>query len=223
MLFKFGATFVCCLLLLADSCESKSTAGQSSAPQTASAPADNAPGAKDEAKPVSETASATGNSGASAPVLDACALIDKSEIASVQGREVQSVAPSGTTSGGLAISQCYYAVTSADGSKNLSVHLQVSEREPNNKDREAVREFWEERFHEKDREGEKEEGEESAPPLAVAGVGEEAFWMGSSKAGALYALKKDRILRISVGGPDDMKAKIEKSKTLAAKALKRLS
>jgi len=47
--------------------------------------------------------------------------------------------------------------------------------------------------------------------------------MGSEKAGAVYVLTKNRMVRVSVGGPDDAKTKIEKSKTLAAKVLKRLS
>ena len=39
---------------------------------------------------------------------------------------------------------------------------------------------------------------------------------------ALYALKKRAIVRVSVGGPDTEDVKIEKSKKLAHKALKRL-
>src|SRR2546423_1305669 len=69
---------------------------------------------------------------------------------------------------------------------------------------------------------EEEEGEAN-PPQPVPGIGEEAFWLGSPKAGALYVLKGDNMVRVSVGGPDDMKTKIEKSKKLATLVLKRLS
>jgi hypothetical protein len=206
MFIKLGVAFVCCLLLLADSCETKSTGGQNSAtpsaPQTASAPA---------------TSPASGNSNASAPGLDACALIERSEIAAVQGQEVQSVVPSSQMSDGLAISQCYYTIISADGSKNLSVHLEVMQNDLKDANRNAVRDLWQEKFQ-----GAKDT-KKKEKPKSVPSIGDGAFWVGNNKIGALYALKKDKLFRISIGGPDDEGAKIEKSKTLTEKALKRLS
>ncbi|MBA3242476.1 MAG: hypothetical protein H0T60_14700, partial [Acidobacteria bacterium] len=59
-------------------------------------------------------------------------------------------------------------------------------------------------------------------PRPVDGLGEEAFWLGNNKMGALYVLNKNRMVRVSVGGPDEEGSKIEKSKKLAEKALKRL-
>ena len=66
--------------------------------------------------------------------------------------------------------------------------------------------------------------EEHAPPKKISGVGDEAFWFGSRVGGALYVLKgeKDLFIRISVGGADNEETKINKSKALAQKALKRL-
>jgi len=40
--------------------------------------------------------------------------------------------------------------------------------------------------------------------------------------GALYILKDDTFIRISVGGPDKEETKIDKSKALAEKALRHL-
>ncbi len=217
MLFKLGATFVCCLFLLADSCESKSAGEQNSAPRTASTPATNAPGMNGEAKSESAAGSATGNGMAPATGLDVCALIEKAEIAEVQGQQVQSVTPSGQTDSGLAISRCYYTVISADGSKNLSVHLEVTESDPKGANRNAVLDLWHERF-----EGAKITKKKEKPE-PVPGVGDGAYWVGNNSLGALYVLKKDKLFRISLGGPDEVDAKIEKSKTLAEKALKRLS
>jgi len=54
------------------------------------------------------------------------------------------------------------------------------------------------------------------------GVGEEAFWVGNRIMGALYVLKGNAFLRISVGGEKDESVRITKTKTLAQKALKRL-
>jgi len=153
-----------------------------------------------------------------AGALDVCSLIDKSEIATEQGAQVQSTTPSNQVNGALVTSQCYYAVTSADGAKNLSVHLQVMKAD--SKDPKAVSEYWKNAFHvEKKRTRPKKEG----PPQAVAGVGEEAFWIDSGKTGVLYALKKDSLLRLSVGGAADPKIRLEKSKTLMAKALARVA
>ena len=59
-----------------------------------------------------------------------------------------------------------------------------------------------------------------APP--IAGVGDEAYWAGNSVTGSLYALRGDRILRVSAGGGASEQAKIEKAKKLAQLAIKRL-
>ena len=68
-----------------------------------------------------------------------------------------------------------------------------------------------------------EEGEPEAKPEAVAGLGDEAFWLGTGTFGVLYVLDPEAILRISVGGPGDREAKLAQSRTLAAKALARLA
>ncbi len=157
--------------------------------------------------------------------LDTCGFIQNSEIESVQGLPVQQTQPTSQKYGDLDISQCYYTAISADGSKNLSVFLQVIQLNPKSARRNALREFWEEKFaresKEKSRE-EKDEGEAINPPLHVSGIGAEAFWLGNNRGGALFVLKKNKLVRVSVGDAD-AKVQIEKSKTLARKALARLS
>ena len=212
MLIKLGITLICCLLFFNEACGSKS--------------------ARDESPSAATTTSAAQPSADASPqpAFDACALLDKSEIAAVQGFEVQQVQPTTQKNGDLDISQCYYTVVSSDGSKNLSVYLQVIQLNPKATEREALKEFWEERFEresvEKKREAKeaREEEEEAInPPRRISGVGDKAFWLGSSRGGALFVLKKDKVLRVTVGGTNDAaKAQIEKSKTLANKALARL-
>jgi hypothetical protein len=220
MSVKLNISSVCCLLILLCGCDSKSVENQHSTPaspsQTESAASPNTPtvNASANQQPVASTV-------LSAASVDVCALIDKAEIASVQGAQVQSTVPSVQTSGALAISQCYYTVTSADGSKNLSVHLQVMQADPKSGSPNAVKDYWERSFG-REAKGD-EEDKESGKPLPVSGIGEEAFWTGNAKAGAVYALKKGRMVRLSLGGPDDMKTKIGKSKTLIANALRRLT
>lgn len=56
----------------------------------------------------------------------------------------------------------------------------------------------------------------------MRGLGEEAFWVGDPRLGGLYVLRKDAMLRLAVGGPEGMEAKLRKLKTLSRKALPRL-
>jgi hypothetical protein len=100
------------------------------------------------------------------------------------------------------------------------------------------RDFWEQTFEktsrrerERDREKrnergaakDREEEEKGAAAQKVDGVGEEAFWMGNRVGGALYVLKHNSYIRVSIGGAGDQQTKIAKSKALARLALKRLN
>jgi hypothetical protein len=60
------------------------------------------------------------------------------------------------------------------------------------------------------------------PPQKISGVGDEAYWTASRVGGALYVLKGNTYLRISIGGSSDQASQTKKSKTLAQKALARL-
>jgi hypothetical protein len=166
---------------------------------------------------------------------DACALLDKSEIALVQGASVQQSQPTTYATGDLSFSQCYYVATSGDG-KNLSVHLELIQANPKSAKRDAASEFWRVRFERGDRENESreretrekrgerggEEEEELAPLVSLRGVGNEAVWVSNGRGGVLFARKGEKVVRLSVGGSDDEKTKIEKSKRLAKQALARL-
>ena len=61
------------------------------------------------------------------------------------------------------------------------------------------------------------------PPKPIAGLGDEAFWVGDPLSGALYVLKGEIFLRVSVGGPTDEAQKIKRARALASRALKRLT
>ena len=147
--------------------------------------------------------------------FDACTLLTKEEIQAVQGEAFTETKPSHKSSAGLSVAQCYFQLPMASNSIVITVTRKAEGgRDPS--------ESWKELFHsEKPRE--KEEGEEEKKgPLVVEGLGDEAFWTGTRVGGALYVLKGNSYLRISVGGAGDQAQKIEKSKTLAESALKRL-
>jgi hypothetical protein len=160
--------------------------------------------------------------------LDACSLTSESEIATVQGVQVQSAQRSSHKQGDLVVAQCYYPAVSSDGRANLSVYLQVIRPEANAR-RDALKEFWKEQL---DRDSKAQRRVENAeeqelekrlkPPVPISGLGEEAFWLAGRRGGALYVLKQGSVLRVTVGEAD-VTAQMEKSKALAKKILKRLA
>jgi hypothetical protein len=154
--------------------------------------------------------------------LDACALITKDEIATIQGSPVMEAKSSVQVGNSFRSAQCFY--TAKEFSR--SVVLTVTQRDWEHPITQTPNDFWNETFHsegngEKEQ-SEREEGEKATPPRKVDGVGDEAYWTGARFGGALYVLKKDVFLRISVGGSDTEQGKIDKSKALALKALNRL-
>ena len=164
------------------------------------------------------------------PRVDACAMLNSKEIEAVQGEALKETKLSGQAGGGLQISQCFFTLPTFSNSISLLVA-----QKGDGADAKDPKEFWRETFQkgateEKDRErdkkaGEKkggEEEEESTPPKKVSGVGNDAYWVGSRVGGALYVLKGNAYLRISIGGSGDQASKINKSKTLAQKAIARL-
>jgi len=149
----------------------------------------------------------------SKPLLDACALLTSAEIESVQGEPVQMTKPSTQSFDGLAVSQCYFALPVQSNSVVLTVTQSAAGGNA------EVKKSWEQLFHRENKEG---EGKKKTPPRKIEGLGEEAFWLGSHIGGALYVLQGGSYIRLSVGGPDDENARIDKSETLCEFVLERL-
>ncbi len=167
---------------------------------------------------------------AAAPKFDACSLLTRGEIQSVQGGRVRAVRASEPQRNQFAVSQCFYTLATF----SRSISLEVTRRRPG--ETEGPRSHWERMFAralqkneergevaEVRRETGREEDREAAAPRRVDGVGDEAFWEGSSFGGALYVLRDETYLRLSIGGSDPTEVKIEKLKKLARSALRRLS
>ena len=183
------------------------------------------------ASPVSQPypATAPAQSSGKVPKVDACGLLTSREIESVQGEAVKETKPTGQSTSGFSISQCFFTLPTFTNSVSLLVAQTgegIGSRDP--------KDFWRDTFHEekagekdKDRgnKGDKnrrEEEVEGAPPVRVKGVGDEAYWTGNRVGGALYVLKGNSYVRISIGGPADQTTKISRSKSLAQKAIARL-
>ena len=173
---------------------------------------------------------AVSSSAATAGQFDACALLTHREIEEVQGDRVASEKGSEPQREPFAVSQCFYSL--ATFSKSIS--LEVTRRGPGKT--ESPRAHWKQMFFramEKGREKEEEREsddrerrekarEAAARPRRVSGVGDEAYWDGSTLGGGLFVLKRDAYFRLSVGGPDTEAVKIEKLKKLARRILTRL-
>jgi hypothetical protein len=191
-----------------------------------------APAANSSSPALTINAAPASNANASASnksTIDACKLLTGEEIKTVQRDTLKDITPTAPSGGAFIISQCFYATSQFVNSVSLTVTQQSS-----NTDAENIREFWKQRFrsagsHDRERERERdnraralEEEEEGAPPERVKGLGEEAYSVGNAKFGALYVLKANKILRISVGGSHSQPERIQKMKSLAQYAINRL-
>ena len=161
--------------------------------------------------------------------IDPCSLLTSAEVAAVQGEPVEQTKPSNQPGTGLLMLQCLFLTATPTKSVSLAIAAPSAM---------SPRAFWRKQFHtgrdaakEKDSaraekkpvaERKEQEEEESTQPRAIAGLGDEAYWVGGPIAGALYVLKGNTFLRISVGGIREESARIEKSKALARVALKRM-
>lgn len=189
-----------------------------------------APGAAIQPSP-QQTTTASADSGKGK--VDACMLLTSKEVQSVQGEALKEAKSSWRSEGGFSTSQCFFTLPTFTNSISLTVTRRGDG--PGGRD---PKQFWKETFdreteseqaRDKDRnkgresnEGGEEEEEKGAPPQKIRGVGDEAFWAGSRFGGALYVLKGNASIRVSVGGIGDQQTKIKKSKALAQRVLKHL-
>jgi hypothetical protein len=167
------------------------------------------------------TASNDSSSAPSKSKIDVCSMLTSAEIKTIQGEPLKETRVSGSPQGGFQVSQCFFTLPTFTNSISLVVTQKGDGPGARN-----PRETWNSTFHgEKEREKERkggEEGERSARPQNVAAIGDEAFWMANRVGGALYVLKGNSFIRVSIGGPADQATKINKSKSLAQKVLRRL-
>lgn len=165
-------------------------------------------------------------------ITDVCSLVTKDQVSKVQGTEVGQTTPTNGLGGDFAVSQCFYHAAVPE----QSVTLALIQRDPKRKEKRSVRKYWQETFaparaspseekEEKTAVGEKEEeeAEKGKSAVKVEGVGEEAFWTTNPAGGVLYVFQQDKIIRVSIGGRDDLKTKLEKSTKLAREAVRALA
>jgi len=144
----------------------------------------------------------------------ASSLLTAEEIESVQGELVIDTHSNSQTGRGFVVSQCYFQLhTSAN-----SISLNVTQKS-DGPDARDPKEYWRHSFHREDESGqadrkdkrqEEEEEERKSPPERVPDLGDEAFWTGSHVGSALYVIKRDVFIRISVGGSGDLASNLRR-------------
>ncbi len=144
----------------------------------------------------------------------ACELLKAGDVKTIQGQTFEDTKLTTARVDGMITSQCFYRLPSFTDSISVTVIRAASPSV-------SAEELWE-KLAEAEGEEAEEEGEESKPAREIHGLGEEAFWAGNKFAGAMYVLDGHAILRVSVGGGETMEKKIEKTKQLAALALRAL-
>ena len=224
---KLFAALVSMSIVLSVGCRSNDDGAAVNASKAQATPQPTAAVAVANTAPATPAPNAPG--GGNNPNADACKLLTSEEIQAVQGEGLKATKGSDASTDSFSVSQCFYETTSFTNSVSLTLTRKKADAKG-----ESPREFFKKNFGgEKEKEREKEEREkksgarveeeeEGLPPARVKGVGDEAYWVGNDKVGALYVLRGDKFIRISVGGPDKQDKKIEKAKALAQSALKRV-
>ena len=157
---------------------------------------------------------------AATAALDPCTLLTAADIKAVQREEPRETKASERPGGALAAQQCFYTLPTFAQSVAIEVRLPTGKAPKT-----AVRDEWNLVTGKERKGGERDEEEEekkTSKPIVIKGVGRGAVWSGSAKVGALYVLGKNAIVRVSVGGAADQKAKIKACSTLAKRILARL-
>jgi hypothetical protein len=147
--------------------------------------------------------------------VDPCTLLASADIQAVQGERVEEVKAAPQSSGGIILQQCTYRTTTPSKSVNLAVATAGAQQTSGD----SPREFWQRQFHSNG----DEEAREGANAQPVAGLGDEAFWINSPVAGALYVLHGDTFFRLSVGGVRQETERLARSKVLAGIVASRLT
>ncbi|HWK12117.1 MAG TPA: hypothetical protein VNR64_18790 [Vicinamibacterales bacterium] len=156
-----------------------------------------------------------------APTIDACALVSSDDVGRILSAEIKSTRPVTETARGVLLYQCYVSTGTA-----RSISIAVAGPMKTASRTVTPRQFWREQFHRSGRasteRGRRRDTDDERGVRPVRGVGDEAFWSGTRVGGALYVLHGDTFIRVSVGGIQDERERIEKSRQLAAAALDRL-
>ena len=147
---------------------------------------------------------------------DPCRLLSDAEVLAVQGHAPAQKVPSEQPIQSFRFTQCFYRTPEITNSVSVALGIPLA----SDRKRSGPRDYWRERFHSQSQASPGKKKKE--PPKPLSGIGEEAFWVGDPVTGALYVLKGEVFLRLSVGGSPGETQRIKRATALASHALKRL-
>ena len=148
---------------------------------------------------------------------DPCRLLTDAEVRAVQGHAPTQKIPSKQPAGSFRFTQCYYRTAELSSSVSVALGIPLTDNK-----RSGPRDYWQAQFKREERDEREESDEKKQEPRRQAGLGDEAYWVGDPVTGALYVLRGEVFLRVSVGGSPDQSQNIKRARTLAIYALKRL-
>jgi hypothetical protein len=144
---------------------------------------------------------------------DPCLLLSDEDVRALQGHPVVQRVPSAPPARRFRIAQCVYRTPELTHAVSVAVASPLPAGPAG-----AVRAYWRERFSP----AASPPGRHD-PPRPVAGIGDDAFWVGDRVSGALYVLEGDVLVRVSVGGVREEGPRLERTKALAVRLVARLS
>lgn len=142
-----------------------------------------------------------------------CELLSPDDVNGVQHTSLKERKASQQRAKGLHFSQCFYATD--DFIRSIS--LTVITGDASSPKRSTARGYWDETFNPQRNFGRKN------APRAVEGLGRAAYWTSDGRAGVLYILMNDAILRLSVGGVTSQDERFARTKMLAEAIVNRLN
>lgn len=150
---------------------------------------------------------------------DACSLLNGEDLKQLLGEIPAKIDRSETTGSGFLISQCFFNLPTF--SNSIAVSITRRAPGPNGRD---PKQYWEDKIekHEGDKGEPEDEEEHKRPPDPIAGLGDGAMWAGTSVGGALYVLKGNSMVRVSMGTTSEPAKRREKAIALVRLLLQRL-
>ena len=148
---------------------------------------------------------------------EACALLSDGELGRIQGEAPAARVASEQAAGDFQLRQCFYR--SRDFARSVSLAVAV----PRGDRQDGPREYWRQRFQGQSAAAPPAGKKKREAPVAIVGLGDEAYWTTDPAAGVLYVLAGEVFLRISIGGPPEARQRAQRAEALARHALARLA
>ena len=115
---------------------------------------------------------------------DPCGLLTDAEVRAVQRQAPTQKIASEQPAGAFRFTQCFYRTQELSSSVNVGLGVPLTDN-----NRSGPRDYWRAQFKGERREEREESDEKKNEPRRIAGLGDEAYWVGDPVTGALYVLK----------------------------------